>query len=201
MNDEIRKRKIFWRNVQVYSSQKYCCGYCSSEIASDKGWVGSHQKDAAGAEIARIAICHHCGNPTYFRFDGLQSPSPAFGKSIDHLPPSVNGLYEEARRSIGANNFTAAVLCCRKLLMNISVSHGANAGESFTYYVDYLIDNHYVPPGNRDNLDHIRKKGNEANHEISDMTRMDAEELLGFIELVLRFMYEFPERLKKKDGN
>jgi hypothetical protein len=44
-------------------------------------------------------------------------------------------------------------------------------------------------------VDHIRKKGNEANHEIAIMSRTDAEELISFIEMLLKFMYEFPARI------
>lgn len=44
-------------------------------------------------------------------------------------------------------------------------------------------------------MDHIRKKGNEATHEIALMTDNDARELLGFVEMLLRFIYEFPKMI------
>ena len=37
-----------------------------------------------------------------------------------------------------------------------------------------------------------RKRGNEATHEIKLMSQTDAKELLTFIEMLLRFVYEFP---------
>jgi hypothetical protein len=49
-------------------------------------------------------------------------------------------------------------------------------------------------------VDHIRKKGNEANHEIALMTRVDAEELLSFSEMLLKFIYEFPSRIPGARG-
>ncbi len=55
----------------------------------------------------------------------------------------------------------------------------------------------YVPPNGRGWVDHIRKKGNEANHEIRLMTKIDAEELVSFAEMLLKFIYEFPERVPK----
>ena len=44
-------------------------------------------------------------------------------------------------------------------------------------------------------MDHIRKKGNEATHEIALMTAQDATELISFAEMLLKFVYEFPARV------
>ena len=41
-------------------------------------------------------------------------------------------------------------------------------------------------------VDHIRKKGNEANHEITLMTDKDAKDLIVFLEMLLKFIYELP---------
>jgi hypothetical protein len=46
-------------------------------------------------------------------------------------------------------------------------------------------------------VDHIRRKGNEATHEIALMSQQDAEELVGFSEMLLKFVYEFPNRVPK----
>jgi hypothetical protein len=53
----------------------------------------------------------------------------------------------------------------------------------------------YVPPDGKGWVDHIRKKGNEATHEIALMTAADAEELISFVEMLLKFVYEFPARV------
>lgn len=82
--------------------------------------------------------------------------------------------------------------------MNIAVSQGAEEGISFKQYVEYLSENHYTPPGSDEWVHHIRTKGNEATHEISIMEKDDAEELITFIEMLLKFIYEFPSKMKKK---
>jgi len=46
-------------------------------------------------------------------------------------------------------------------------------------------------------VDHIRQKGNEATHEIPNMGNEDAVELLEFIEMLLRVVYELPGKMKK----
>ena len=104
-------------------------------------------------------------------------------------------LYDEARNCTSASCYTAAVLICRKLLMNIAVSQGAKPGETFISYVNYLAEDGYVPPNGKGWVDHIRKKGNEATHEIALMSQADAQELISFSEMLLKFIYEFPSRV------
>jgi hypothetical protein len=133
---------------------------------------------------------------------GAQFPGVAFGREVKDIPDkSVSDLYAEARRASAAGSYTGAVLCCRKLLMHIAVSKGAKSGENFAFYVDYLANRHFVPPDSKEWIDHIRKKGNEANHEIIIMKQEDAEELIKFIELLLIFIFEFPAAIVKKTGN
>ena len=40
-----------------------------------------------------------------------------------------------------------------------------------------------------------KKKGNEANHEITLMDENDARDLIIFIEMLLKFIYEFPNMI------
>jgi hypothetical protein len=131
--------------------------------------------------------------------DGSQTPGVVFGNRVKDIPEeSVAKLYEEARRATGVTAYTAAVLCCRKLLMHIAVVKGAPAGESFVSYVEYLAAKNYVPPDAKGWVDHIRTKGNEANHEISIMGKEDAEDLLAFCEMLLKVIFEFPALAKRK---
>jgi Domain of unknown function (DUF4145) len=118
-----------------------------------------------------------------------------YGDDVASIPPDVDALYLEARRCIAAKCFTAAVLTARKLLMNISVFLGADEGKRFIDYVEFLASAGYVPPNGKGWVDHIRKKGNEANHEIHHMSQHDAEELIIFVEMLLRFVFEFPSRI------
>lgn len=76
--------------------------------------------------------------------------------------------------------------------MNIGVEEGAAEGKSFIHYIDFLADKGYIPPNGRSWVDHIRRKGNEATHEIALMSKDDADELVTFTEMLLKFVYEFP---------
>ncbi len=76
--------------------------------------------------------------------------------------------------------------------MNIAVNQKAKENLKFVEYVNYLADNGFIPPNGKHWVDHIRKKGNEATHEIYLMTSNDAQEILVFTEMLLKFIYEFP---------
>lgn len=180
-----------WRQVADLPNLGFVCGYCSVRVSSVKGYILAVHRDASGARVGVIHICPNCGGPVFFLYD-KQYPSPALGKSVGNVPGDLDALYEEARRCSSQTCYTAAVLVCRKMLMNIAVNQGAAEGLKFIEYVDYLAANGYVPPNGRHWVDHIRKKGNEATHEIALMGEGDARDLISFVEMLLRFIYEFP---------
>lgn len=189
--------QINWQNARALTSRDFTCGYCGASIASQQGFYGLNNSDSA--QKSYIYICHKCSQPTYFSLKGKQTPGSAYGNSVkDITAPLVESLYEEARNCISANAFTAAVLCSRKLLMNIAVSKGVPKGKTFFEYVEFLSSNNFIPPDGKGWVDQIRTKGNEANHEIAIMEKEDAEELIDFLEMLLKFIYEFPAKIKKK---
>jgi len=79
--------------------------------------------------------------------------------------------------------------------MHIAVTQGAEGGKTFLSYVKFLTDQGYVPQNGQTWVDHIRKKGNEANHEINLMGREDAEDLIAFSEMLLKLIYELPAKI------
>jgi hypothetical protein len=178
-----------WEHLQNLPAQAYTCGYCHRLVSSSVGYFTSNHH--------RIYICSHCKSPSYFDREDKQIPGVCAGNEVKHLPEDINSLYREARDCVAVGSFTASVLTCRKLLMNIAVAQGAKEGQSFLSYVEYLSDKNYVPPNGKHWVDHIRSKGNEANHEIKLMSKPDAEELISFLEMLLKFIYEFPNKVPK----
>lgn len=186
-----------WTEIKLLPSKSYVCGYCGNPLASEKGW--SALEHALGKHNWFIYVCHYCDRPTFFDNAGHQTPGAIFGNPVKDIPDQlVSELYDEARRATSVNSYTAAVLSCRKLLMHVAVSKGAKHGEDFLYYVQYLADHHFIPPDAKGWVDQIRTKGNEANHQIKIMTKEDAEELISFVEMLLKVIYEFPARVKPK---
>lgn len=180
-----------WNAATGLTARSYVCGYCGKLVASAQGFHTANEKPAR-----LVYVCPNCSKPTYFDGDH-QIPGVAPGVEVAHLPTDVNALYAEARNCVAAACYTAAVLAARKLLMHIAVAQGAPGGKNFLEYVDHLAESGYIPPNGRGWVDHIRRRGNEANHEIRLMSHQDAEELISFSEMLLKFIYEFPQRVPK----
>lgn len=172
---------------------RYTCGYCGHRVSSEKGW---QLRDGNHHQHNGVFLCPDCLCPTFhYPDEETRVPDSPFGKPIENLPDDHQALYEEARTCTANSCYTACVLILRKMLMNIAVAQGADEGLRFIEYVDYLADNHFIQPNGRHWVDHIRKKGNEATHEIKLMSREDAKDLVVFIEMLLRFIYEFPNMI------
>lgn len=181
-----------WYGLNTIRSRSYTCGYCGCVVGNDKGYTCKNDLSANYTNL-KIYICPKCTNPTYFDVNNVQYPGVKFGNLIANInKEEVKKLYDEARNCFSVNAFTSVALCCRKLLMNISVDLGAEDNKSFAYYVNWLDENNYILPNAKKWVDQIRKIGNEATHEIHIISREDAEKSLKFIEMILRLVYEFP---------
>jgi Domain of unknown function (DUF4145) len=187
---------LTWHHVQGLLPRSYVCGYCNRNVGPDKGWQTPQQTTIRNQAIpdGYVYVCSFCGKPSFF-YAQKQYPGVPSGNIVESLPKDVGDLYDEARRCVAVNSFTAAVLTCRKLLMHIAVEKQAESGKSFMFYVEYLAGKGYVPPEGKGRVDHIRNKGNEANHEIKIISPEDAAELITFLEMLLKFVYEFPARI------
>ena len=178
-----------WKNISNMESQNFKCGFCENKVASI---IGLLNEDISYS----IYFCPECIKPNFFYLN-TQVPAPLLGNAVKKLPKEIKSIYNEIRKCTGINAYTSAVLSSRKLLMHIAVEKGASIGKNFFYYVDYLSTKGYVPPDGKEWVDHIRTKGNEANHEIVLMNKEDALNLIIFIEMLLKFIYEFKKLIKK----
>lgn len=191
-----------WRSLSDIASRSWTCGYCGNLVGGNSGYRRDVHKDAVEFDKSKIYICPHCEKPTAFLVsdDGAveQVPGPMEGSSVRGLPETVSALYDEIRKCVQVGAYTAAVLASRKMLMHLAVDSGAKPGMTFSQYVSYLDEAHYIPPNGSEWVDEVRKRSNEQNHEIVLATREDATQLLDFIEMLLRFAYEFPARVRRK---
>ena len=189
---------LMYEYVNGVVSRYYRCGYCDREVASKDGYL-KRQIHGNKRITGGIWICPGCECPSYFELDNEnQTPSPLLGNGVNSLPPELEKIYLEARECTRARAYTACVLLLRKLLMNIAVEEGADPGDTFIKYVDFLAEKGYVSPRSKIWVDQIRQKGNEANHEIKSMTQTEAIDLLSFSEMLLKTIYEFPARINPK---
>jgi len=182
-----------WHQLSNHRAKRYKCGFCDEKISSEKGYNIGGNTDGSGRAIGFVYICTRCGGPTFFPPSGDQIPGPKIGNDVGFIPKPVKEIYNESRQCYSQNCFTASVMLSRKILMNIAVEQGAEENLSFFKYINYLSDKGFIPPNGGNWVDYIRKNGNEANHEIKSMNEDDAKKLIQFVELLLKFIFEFPQ--------
>lgn len=177
-----------WYQQSNLTNKRFTCGHCGENVSSDVGYAVQLPN---GSHAPCIYICHACNRPTSFTIE--QVPSPSLGNPVSRLPSDIDALYTEIRKATSVNAYTAAVMGARKLLMHIAVEKGAAENLRFAEYVTYLRDHHYTPPNSTKWVDSIRTMGNDANHEIVLMSADDASRILIFVEMLMKFIYEFPD--------
>lgn len=181
-----------WYQTCDIEGKTYVCSYCGNRVAPSYGYIKERDMGYSKIGSESILICPNCNKPTYLNGDE-QYPNTIGGIGVKGIEdPKIKSIYEEARRCMVTDSYTACVLCCRKALMNIAVSNKADEGQNFVYYVNYLNDKGYIPPNGRQWVDKIRKLGNEATHEINIVCKEQAELALNFLGMLLKFIYELP---------
>ena len=141
---------------------------------------------------ASIRLCPQCNAPTFFSAQEAQHPGPLLGGEVASLTDDVRRIYDEARNALTVGAATGTVMLCRKILMHVAVDMGADEGKKFQEYVEWLASEGWIPRGGQPWVDFIRRRGNEANHELPQMTSDDAAGILRFTEALLRNVYELP---------
>lgn len=172
---------------QTISTQKYTCGYCVRDVGVQKGLEG-YTNDG---DIIFALVCSNCGCISMLSENGFQLPGSLYGKDIDNLPQEIKYLYNEARECFKAGAYTGVVLLARKCLANVAIYFGAEDGQKFIIYVDYLTNNGYIAPKSKKWVDEIRKEGNSATHNKEPKNKEEATKILRFLEMLLLINFEF----------
>ncbi len=190
--------KIFnaWEsfNRQYSITINYKCGYCEREVSSEKGMF-------ANGDNFFAMICPSCGCVSMIEGtdDGYQMPGISYGRNIKNLPDVVSYLYKEARDCFKIQAYTAVILISRKALANVAIYFGAEDGKKFEYYVNYLVNEGYIPKRNKKVIDKIRIEGNSATHNKTSKNSEDAKDILNLLEMLLLINFEYND--EHKDSN
>jgi hypothetical protein len=153
--------------------------------------------DAGGYQFRKWLVCQICGRGSFLDYDGQLYPAPRAGTDLEGLPDEINGAWDEARTCFSHRAFTACELICRKILMHVAADKGAKAGESFAFYINYLVTEQYITPHMRDWVDQIRKSGNEATHQLHKPDQARAESTLDFTSALLLSVYTMAAKQAK----
>src|ERR1043166_1584801 len=117
-----------WNRVERVTERSYRCGHCDNKVGPSMGYTRLQN-----GVVGLLLICPTCDHPTYLDISGnRQVPAPILGNTVTGITDlGVEALYAEARRCSSVQAFTACVMACRKILMNVSVHLGAPTGQSF----------------------------------------------------------------------
>ena len=196
--------KAFFNNSlstinQGVTSNRCKCAWCDTIVSPNRG-LSIHNVN--NYKLGYIYICPNCGEIILYR-NGVNPsvfPQAKFGDGFSKLPEDVNLIYEECRDCYSIGAYTSVLLLARKLLMHIAVDCGAKEDKKFAEYVNFLDENHFVPPNSKKLLEFIREQGNEPNHQIVIKEKEDAEKVLKFLSIILSFVYEFADEQGGANG-
>ncbi|WP_041177111.1 DUF4145 domain-containing protein [Brachyspira intermedia] len=176
----------FWHSTYKIVSKGFVCWNCENNVASERG-ISSDNGHSS------VLICPYCNAPNIILPNGYNLVKPLYGRDIKKLPAGIKNIYDEARKSMQVEAYTGAVMLLRKILMNISVDNGAENGETFKYYINFLYNENLIHKKQKSLIDKIRIVGNEANHQIESITKETAENVFKLTEHLLLNNYEFTD--------
>lgn len=179
-------------------TQEYICGFCNKTVAGFKHSIIEFEGYHPGYGTTRsdayyVLECPSCNRPTVYEVkDGTTFPFTKALQPVKHLSDNINAIYNEVRTAIGSGCYTSAVILARTAIMHIAIEQNAEENKSFVYYVNYLVDEGYVPPNAKDWIDKIRVMANDCVHHLEIWGKEDAETIGNFLMYLLVFVYELP---------
>ena len=179
-----------WKSTTSGNSKKFVCYNCGTLVASNKFFYTS---GGYNRENGTIFICPYCNAPNVFDCFGCRPEAKLYGEDVKKLPKTIQCVYNEVRKCIGVNAYTAATMMLRKILMNFAVENGAKEGDSFKNYVVWLCNQGYVHMRNHKQAESIQKLGNKSNHKIESISKEDCLNIFNFVVHFLKSNYEFAD--------
>lgn len=174
------------------SHAQFRCPHCSENVNAAV-IAETTSKEPIFIRWLRCTACH-CG---VVENNGERSPWGLAGEDVLGLPEGVASAYLEARKNASSGAYTSCELMCRKLLMSASVDKGAPENQSFAQYLDFLESSGYINAPMKPWVDHIRKRGNIATHELPATDEMRAAGTLMFTTQLLRLIYEMDHKVQE----
>jgi hypothetical protein len=149
-----------------------------------------------------ITIENYGGDPTTagWSITGFW-PLPPEPLVPEFLPPDITRVYLQAERNFPTEgNEDAAGTMYRKAL-DISLKKiDPNLTGTLGAKIKKLAAAGKLTVDIAEWSDHVRDLGNDAAHEETPLTRKELEDLRGFTEMVLRYLFTLPNMIKKRRG-
>lgn len=120
-------------------------------------------------------------------------------KYPEHWPEAVGRQWMQAHRSLSDENWDAAATMARGS-MQVALRHQGAAGKRLVDQIDDLASKGLLPPIMREWSHNVRDLGNDAAHpepEGKGTDPKDARDIVEFLDYLLQYLYDLPERIKK----
>ena len=186
--------------TSLVSRFDYKCGHCDRHVSGRVVNIYSRTPNKVDDPIIQFMICPSCIKGSIWS-GGKIIPGTKPGEKLEGLPVEIEAAYQEARSCFSINAFTACELVCRKILMHVGVDKGAETGQSFISYLDYLEEKGYITPIIKDWADLIREIGNQSTHELIPPDENRTKATLMFTMELLRIIYEMQHVASKFKKN
>jgi hypothetical protein len=119
----------------------------------------------------------------------------------EYVPPEIVRVYLQAERNFPMEgNEDAAGTMYRKALDIALKKIDASLTGMLGAKIKKLAASGKLTTDLAEWSDHIRDLGNDAAHEETPLTRKELEDLRGFTEMVLRYLFTLPNMIKKRRG-
>jgi hypothetical protein len=185
---------------------KITCPFCSQNGRFSTEYH-AEKKQPNGVKVLNFDTLK-CGNCASFvqvfwsaskeRHDFRAQPwSLTFDKAPDHYPADVARYWLQAKKSLVACNYDAAVVMARSAVQLALRAHEAK-GANLLEAIDDLARKGLVPPVLQDWSHNVRELGEEAAHPRtaqSPSAAQDAAEVVNFSDFMFEYLYLFPKRI------
>lgn len=186
------------RLFKTATTEPYTCGYCGHSVHARilaKTYAPFMTTMGMTDQLADVICLCECGRITTIHKDvisDIQVPEPKPYKSDKKWDAGVAALFDEAADCFTRNAYTATAMLCRRILMVLACNKKAEPGLRFVQYVDYLAEEVFKDERAHETLTDIKDIGNEANHELEDVSRDEGLFVLEATFHLLNSVYSLP---------
>jgi uncharacterized protein DUF4145 len=169
------------------------CSNCDNGVVVEFANPGSAQKHSPMQGAADPASLGWVRVRTY--------PTAMPSKIPAHVPEPLTRFYGQAANALKRRDWDASGAMSRKVV-DVStqqlLGNDAKNYENIKGRIDALSDRGLITPDLKEWAHQIRLGGNDAAHDQDPFSEGEAQELLGFTELYLTYVYTLPGSLKER---
>jgi hypothetical protein len=120
-----------------------------------------------------------------------------YQKYPDHWPEAIGRYWLQAKRSVTAENWDAAVVMARSAMQLSLRQHGAK-GANLKQEIEDLSQKGLLPPIMKEWANTLRELGNDSAHPApgqAPTTSRDAQDIVRYLDFLFEYLYDLPKQI------